>query len=162
MKKILLIFAATSSLFTQEYDPYTGKPIRLPTKNIFTSKIQENETIPTVKLVKVELKSEETVSGELIQEKNTFIIIKNEVLGILQIEKNKIAEMYESAGADYSVKKANSTKSAAASARNSAHKNKKNFKKQYQQYSMLEVFEFLKRSVALLLIGMLFLEDYLH
>ena len=87
MKKILLIFAATSSLFTQEYDPYTGKPIRLPTKNIFTGKIQENETIPTVKLVKVELKSEETVSGELIQEKNTFIIIKNEVLGILQIEK---------------------------------------------------------------------------
>lgn len=105
MKKILLIFGATSSLFTQEYDPYTGKPIRLPTKNIFTGQIQENETIPTVKLVKVELKSEETVSGELIQEKNTFIIIKNEVLGILQIEKNKIAEMYESAGVDYSVKK---------------------------------------------------------
>ena len=50
MKKIL-IFAATSSLFTQEYDPYTGKPIRLPTKNIFTGQIQENETIPTVKLV---------------------------------------------------------------------------------------------------------------
>ena len=93
MKKILLIFGATSSLFTQEYDPYTGKPIRLPTKNILTGQIQENETIPTVKLVKVELKSEETVSGELIQEKNTFIIIKNEVLGILQIEKNKIAEI---------------------------------------------------------------------
>ena len=74
MKKILLIFAATSSLFTQEYDPYTGKPIQLSTKNIFTGQIQENETIPTVKLVKVELKSEETVSGELIQEKNTFII----------------------------------------------------------------------------------------
>jgi hypothetical protein len=142
MKKILLIFAATSSLFTQEYDPYTGKPIRLPTKNIFTGQIQENETIPTVKLVKVELKSEETVSGELIQEKNTFIIIKNEVLGILQIEKNKIAEMYESAGVDYSVKKANSTKSAAASARNSAYKNKKILKNNINSIQCLKYLNF--------------------